>query len=192
MAAGFIGSALVRHFVADLGIVVLNIDKLTYSGNIESIASVSGHSNHHFLCTDICDEETIGRAIKEFQPDAVMHLAAESHVDRSIDSSSDFVQTNLVGTFSLLEAVRTYWAGLPQQKKRQFLFHHISTDEVYGDLEPVGISLLRRQVMLPALLMQQRWLVLIILFAPGTGLTGYQRLLPTVQTTMVHINSRKN
>lgn len=132
--AGFIGSALVRHLVNDLNVEVLNVDKLTYAGNLESLKSVEQKSNYQFLQADICDASAMQNAIDAFQPTAIMHLAAESHVDRSIDGAAEFVQTNVVGTFVLLEAARAYWNEWNQEQKTRFCFHHISTDEVYGDL----------------------------------------------------------
>ncbi|MBV4467046.1 dTDP-glucose 4,6-dehydratase [Pseudomonas sp. SWRI79] len=133
--AGFIGSAVVRHLIDNTDVSVLNIDKLTYAGNTESLASVAGSPRYEFQQVDICDTATLHELFARFQPDAVMHLAAESHVDRSIDSPSDFIQTNIVGTYSMLEASRRYWSGLAAEQKQGFRFHHISTDEVYGDLE---------------------------------------------------------
>jgi len=133
--AGFIGSAVVRHIVQNTQDVVLNVDKLTYAGNLESLASVHGHERYTFSQTDICDRQTLDRLIADFQPDAIMHLAAESHVDRSISGPATFIETNIIGTYQLLEASRQYWNTLPDNKKQAFRFHHISTDEVYGDLE---------------------------------------------------------
>lgn len=133
--AGFIGSAVVRHLIENTEVTVCNIDKLTYAGNTESLASVADSSRYEFYQVDICDTAAMHEIFASFQPDAVMHLAAESHVDRSIDSPSDFVQTNIVGTYSVLEASRRYWSTLTPELKQGFRFHHISTDEVYGDLE---------------------------------------------------------
>ncbi|WP_071870852.1 dTDP-glucose 4,6-dehydratase [Atopomonas hussainii] len=132
--AGFIGSALVRHLINDTEHHVLNLDKLTYAGNLESLASVADHPRYRFVQGDIADSALVGQLLSEFQPDAVMHLAAESHVDRSIDGPAEFIQTNIVGTYALLESVRRYWNALPAEAKSAFRFHHISTDEVYGDL----------------------------------------------------------
>jgi dTDP-glucose 4,6-dehydratase len=132
--AGFIGSALVRHLLTETQHEVFNVDKLTYAGNLESLAPVAASPRYRFLQADICDRAAMDEALRDFQPDAVMHLAAESHVDRSIDGPSAFIQTNVVGTYSLLESVRAYWLGLDQERKAAFRFHHISTDEVYGDL----------------------------------------------------------
>lgn len=132
--AGFIGSALVRYLVNTLKVEVLNIDKLTYAGNLESLKAVESKVNYRFLQKDICDLAAIRQAIFTFKPTTIMHLAAESHVDRSIDGAAEFVQTNVVGTFTLLEAARSYWNKLNEEEKGKFRFHHISTDEVYGDL----------------------------------------------------------
>lgn len=132
--AGFIGSAVVRHLINDIQATVLVVDSLTYAGNLESLAAVSQSPRYHFLQADICDAAAMKKAFTEFQPDAVMHLAAESHVDRSIDGPAAFIETNIVGTYTLLEAARAYWSSLSSEKKSAFRFHHISTDEVYGDL----------------------------------------------------------
>lgn len=133
--AGFIGSAVIRHLVKETEHQVLNVDKLTYAGNLESLISISDHPRYHFSQTDICDHAALTRLFASFEPDVVMHLAAESHVDRSIDGPVEFIKTNIVGTYTLLEAARKYWQKLPEIKKSRFKFHHISTDEVYGDLE---------------------------------------------------------
>ncbi|MCO6059780.1 dTDP-glucose 4,6-dehydratase [Pseudomonas sp. MOB-449] len=135
--AGFIGSALIRHLLTDTQHEVLNLDKLTYAGNLESLARVSNNPRYQFLQADIADSQAVGEALARFQPDAVMHLAAESHVDRSIDGPAAFIQTNIVGTYSLLESVRAYWLDLDAERQAAFRFHHISTDEVYGDLHGV-------------------------------------------------------
>ncbi|AGS39730.1 dTDP-glucose 4,6-dehydratase [Cycloclasticus zancles] len=133
--AGFIGSAVIRHLINDTDFNVINVDKLTYAGNLESLNSVSNNNRYTFEQVDICDALEIRRVFKQHQPDIVMHLAAESHVDRSIDGPGEFIQTNIVGTYNLLEQARHYWTALEQSKKTGFRFHHISTDEVYGDLE---------------------------------------------------------
>jgi dTDP-glucose 4,6-dehydratase len=133
--AGFIGSAVVRHLIQNTKDSVVNVDKLTYAGNLESLVSVSDDPRYAFEKVDICDAAEVARVFREHQPDAVMHLAAESHVDRSIDGPAAFIQTNIVGTYTLLEAAREYWRGLSGEKRERFRFHHISTDEVYGDLE---------------------------------------------------------
>ena len=133
--AGFIGSAVVRYLINSTDNRVLNIDKLTYAGNLESLASVNDNPRYQFLHADICDKVAMTKAFDDFEPDIVMHLAAESHVDRSIDGPMDFIQTNIIGTYNLLEVARNYWQNLTEDKKSRFKFHHISTDEVYGDLE---------------------------------------------------------
>lgn len=133
--AGFIGSAVIRHLINETEHHVLNVDKLTYAGNLESLISVSDHPRYQFAQTDICEQVSVTRLFLEFQPDIIMHLAAESHVDRSIDGPAEFINTNIVGTYTLLEVARKYWQNLSTIKKSRFKFHHISTDEVYGDLE---------------------------------------------------------
>lgn len=133
--AGFIGSAVVRHIIENTRDCVVNVDKLTYAGNLESLESVENNPRYVFEQVDICDAKELTRVFEQHQPDAVMHLAAESHVDRSIDGPAAFIETNIVGTYTLLEAARAYWNSLNDEKKAAFRFHHISTDEVYGDLE---------------------------------------------------------
>jgi dTDP-glucose 4,6-dehydratase len=133
--AGFIGSALVRYLINETEHSVVNVDKLTYAGNLESLASIASNPRYQFEQADICDAPKMAAFFETYQPDAVMHLAAESHVDRSIDGPAAFIETNIIGTYTLLEAARQYWLNLPEAKKSAFRFHHISTDEVYGDLE---------------------------------------------------------
>lgn len=137
--AGFIGSALVRHLVSEVGVEVLTVDKLTYAGNLASLKPIENAPNHRFLQADICDRAAINEAFAAFQPDYVMHLAAESHVDRSITGAADFIQTNVNGTFTMLEAARQYWSGLPEDAKSAFRMLHVSTDEVYGSLGEHGL-----------------------------------------------------
>lgn len=137
--AGFIGSALVRHLVGDVGAEVLTVDKLTYAGNLASLKSIENAPNHRFLRADICDVAAMHAAFDEFRPDRVMHLAAESHVDRSITGAGEFVQTNVIGTFNMLEAARRYWDQLTGSAKEDFRFLHVSTDEVYGSLDEDGL-----------------------------------------------------
>ncbi|HCQ9123076.1 TPA: dTDP-glucose 4,6-dehydratase [Klebsiella quasipneumoniae subsp. similipneumoniae] len=132
--AGFIGSAVVRHIIENTRDEVRVVDCLTYAGNLESLAPVAGSERYSFSQTDITDAAAVVAQFSEFHPDIVMHLAAESHVDRSIDGPAAFIQTNVIGTFTLLEAARHYWSGLGEEQKQAFRFHHISTDEVYGDL----------------------------------------------------------
>lgn len=136
--AGFIGSALVRHLIAHTDHHVLNVDALTYAGNLSSVASAAESNRYRFAQADICDRERIADLIAEYRPQVITHLAAESHVDRSIDGPSAFIQTNLVGTFTMLAAALDYWRGLPEEERHAFRFHHISTDEVFGALGPDG------------------------------------------------------
>lgn len=135
--AGFIGSALVRHLIQNTDHEVLNLDKLTYAGNLESLTSIATDSRYEFVQADIADQAAVSAVLARFAPHAIMHLAAESHVDRSIDGPAEFIHTNIVGTYSLLEATRGYWLALPPAEREAFRFHHISTDEVYGDLHGV-------------------------------------------------------
>ena len=138
--AGFIGSALIRYIIDTTNDSVVNVDKLTYAGNLESLAGIESTDRYAFEQVDICNQSELERVFNQYQPDAVMHLAAESHVDRSIDGPSAFIETNIVGTYTLLEVSRAYWDGLDLDCKSAFRFHHISTDEVYGDLDgPVDL-----------------------------------------------------
>ncbi|MEQ8393210.1 MAG: dTDP-glucose 4,6-dehydratase [Thalassospira sp.] len=137
--AGFIGSAVCRFFAGQKGCEVLNLDKLTYAADLRTVEAVSALPNYNFAKVDICDRAAVEQVFSDFQPDAVMHLAAESHVDRSIDGPAAFIQTNLVGTFTLLEVARDYFNGLDEARKQNFRFHHISTDEVYGSLGDEGL-----------------------------------------------------
>jgi dTDP-glucose 4,6-dehydratase len=136
--AGFIGSWVVRHLIARHDVFVLNLDKLTYAADHEAALGHLGRVNYHFELADICDVEAINSLVQHFAPDAIMHLAAESHVDRSIDDARTFIQTNIVGTYILLQAARRYWSSLPPERRRRFRFHHISTDEVFGSLGSEG------------------------------------------------------
>ncbi|MFB7147728.1 dTDP-glucose 4,6-dehydratase [Agrobacterium deltaense] len=137
--AGFIGSALVRYLVSEVCADVLTVDKLTYAGNLASLKPIENAPNHRFLQADICDRAAMNEAFAAFQPDYVMHLAAESHVDRSITGAADFIQTNINGTFTMLEAARQYWSGLAEDAKANFRMLHVSTDEVYGSLGDNGL-----------------------------------------------------
>ncbi len=137
--AGFIGSALVRLLIAESDWRIVNIDKLTYAGNLESLAVLADNHRHVFSHTDIRDRAALDRLFAEHRPAGVIHLAAESHVDRSIHGPADFIETNIVGTYTLLEATRAYWSGLPSESKSGFRFHHVSTDEVYGSLDAEGL-----------------------------------------------------
>jgi dTDP-glucose 4,6-dehydratase len=132
--AGFIGSAVCRLFVGELGIAVLNVDKLTYAANLASLSAIEGNERYAFRRADICDRPAIAAQLRAFGPDAILHLAAESHVDRSIDGPGDFIRTNIEGTFALLEAALEYWRALPAERAARFRFHHVSTDEVFGSL----------------------------------------------------------
>jgi len=136
--AGFIGSAVCRLFVGELNATVLNVDKLTYAANLSSLWTVESSPRYAFRQADICDRQAIGALLREFDPDAVLHLAAESHVDRSIDGAADFIKTNVEGTWVLLETALAHWRSLPAQRAAQFRFHHVSTDEVFGSLGGTG------------------------------------------------------
>src|SRR5580658_106558 len=138
--AGFIGSAVCRLFVAERQATVLNVDKLTYAANLASLRPLENHPNYRFEKADICDRSAMARLIAEFSPDAVLHLAAESHVDRSIDGPGEFIRTNIDGTFAMLTAAREYWEKLPAARAKNFRFHHVSTDEVFGALGARGKS----------------------------------------------------
>ena len=137
--AGFIGSNLIHHIINNTQHSVLNIDKLTYAGNLESLDSIENSPRYLFNKIDICNKEQIGKAIVIFKPEIIIHLAAESHVDRSIENPDDFIQTNIFGTYNLLEAARKYWETLEKNLKEDFRFHHVSTDEVYGDLKNLDL-----------------------------------------------------
>ncbi|MEA1889057.1 MAG: dTDP-glucose 4,6-dehydratase [Pseudomonadota bacterium] len=139
--AGFIGSAVVRMIINTSDDIVVNIDKLTYAGNLDSLQPVADNPRYHFVQADICDAAAMTEAFSKYKPDAIMHLAAESHVDRSIDGPGEFIQTNIVGTYTLLEVARDYWSALQDGKKDSFRFHHVSTDEVYGSLGDEGMFL---------------------------------------------------
>ena len=132
--AGFIGSAVIRYIIENTQDSVVNVDKLTYAGNLDSLESVKNNPRYAFEQADICNAKELSRVLEQYQPDAIMHLAAESHVDRSIDGSAVFIETNIIGTYTLLETARVYWDNLNDERKMAFRFHHISTDEVYGDL----------------------------------------------------------
>jgi len=136
--AGFIGSAVIRYLINETDTTVINVDKLTYAGNLDSLNSVLDNPHYHFAQVDICLATALEQVFTKFQPDAIMHLAAESHVDRSIDGPAEFINTNIIGTYTLLETTRRYWQSLSDIAKAQFRFHHISTDEVYGSLGKSG------------------------------------------------------
>jgi len=136
--AGFIGSALIRFLINNTDNTVVNLDKLTYAGNLDSLVSIEKDERYNFVLGDICDATTVQKVFEQYQPDYIMHLAAESHVDRSIDGPKEFIETNIIGTYTLLESARAYYNKLDETKKTDFRFHHISTDEVYGDLDETG------------------------------------------------------
>ena len=148
--AGFIGSAVIRYIINDTEHSILNIDKITYAGNLESLKSISSNSKYVFEKVDIVNRNELRRIFQTYQPDIVMHLAAESHVDRSIDSPDDFIQTNIVGTYSLLEESRVYFTNLTKNKMLNFRFHHVSTDEVYGDLSSNSSAFTENNPYLPS------------------------------------------
>jgi len=137
--AGFIGSAVVRHIIRDTDWTVANVDKLTYAGNLESLAEAQTSNRHRHYKTDICDRAGIDAVLAEFRPDAILHLAAESHVDRSITGAAPFIETNVNGTFTMLEAALAYWRTLDEAARSRFRFQHISTDEVFGSLGATGL-----------------------------------------------------
>lgn len=137
--AGFIGSAVIRYLISQTDATVINVDALTYAGNLSTLEPIADDPRYHFEQINICDAEAIEKTFKKYQPDAVMHLAAESHVDRSIDGPAEFINTNVVGTYIMLEAARRHWQSLPEGEQDAFRFHHISTDEVYGSLGETGL-----------------------------------------------------
>lgn len=165
--AGFIGSAVVRHLINETDHSVISLDKLTYAGNLESVEVVAGNSRYAFEQVDICNPSELRRVFEQHQPTAVMHLAAESHVDRSIDGPEEFLSTNILGTFHLLQEARRYWMQLEAAAKESFRFHHISTDEVYGDLDDSGGYFTESTAYDPALPIRQARRVLTTLFALG-------------------------
>ena len=168
--AGFIGSAFIRHSIYHTQDQIVNLDKLTYAGNLEALHEVANDPRYAFELVDICDMQAVQCILKEYQPDCVVHFAAESHVDRSIYGAAAFIQTNIVGTYTLLEAVRDYYQQLPGEKKKTFRFLHISTDEVYGDVAGRWICLRKPQLMRRAALIQRQRLHQIIWFVLGTAL----------------------
>lgn len=172
--AGFIGSAVAREIITATTDNVVVVDKLTYAGNLMSLAPVAGDPRFAFEQVDICDRAELDRVFHHYQPDIVMHLAAESHVDRSIDGPASFIETNIVGTYTLLEAARAYWNTLGNEKS-VFRFHHISTDEVYGDLHDSGAFLPKPRLMRPAVPIRPRKPAAIIWYGPGSAPTDCQR-----------------
>jgi len=166
--AGFIGSALIRHIIKDTQHKVVNIDKLTYCGNLQSLKLIEESNNYIFEQIDICQTDEIKKIFEKYRPDIVIHLAASTHVDRSIDAPDEFIQTNIFGTYTLLEQARNYWSGLKNGiKKDSFRFHHVSTDEVYGDLNQSDKLFTEKHLMILVLLIQPPKLALIIWFVHG-------------------------
>ena len=148
--AGFIGSTLIRHLINDLNYSIINLDKLTYAGNLDSLGDIIYSPNYFFEKVDICNYQEVKKVFENYNPDKIMHLAAESHVDRSIDGPSEFIQTNIVGTYNLLEISKEYWLSLTGEKKNNFRFHHISSDEVYGDLTDMNKKFTEDTAYLPS------------------------------------------
>jgi dTDP-glucose 4,6-dehydratase len=191
--AGFIGSNFVLDWLAQSDEPVVNLDKLTYAGNLENLASLQGNERHTFVHGDLCDRALVDRLLAEHRPRAVLHFAAESHVDRSIHGPEDFIQTNIVGTFRLLEAVRAYWSGLPPADQATFRFLHVSTDEVYGTLAQDDPPFTETKTYepnspysRPARPPATTWC------APGTTPTACRCSPPTAATTTAPTTSRKN
>ena len=172
--AGFIGSALVRHILNSTDYKVLNVDCLTYAGNQESLKSIEKNDNYSFSHVDICNKNDLKRLFNNFKPNLVMHLAAESHVDRSIDGPLRFLETNIIGTFNLLDEARQFYQGIPSGERRKFKFHHISTDEVYGDLENDVDLFTEKHPTLQVLHTQQAKQVLTILLGHGVEHSIFQ------------------
>lgn len=190
--AGFIGSAVVRHIIHETADAVVVVDKLTYAGNLMSLASVAQSDRFAFEKVDICDRASLERVFQQYQPDSVMHLAAESHVDRSIDGPAAFIETNIVGTYTLLEAARAYWSALDADAKAAFRFHHISTDEVYGDLHTADDFFTETTPYAPSSLIPPPKPAATIWYAPGYVPTVCLRLSPTALITTGPTISRKN
>lgn len=189
--AGFIGSAVARLAIQERNCDVLVVDKLTYAGNIENLRPVMSDGRFSFLQSDICDRVAMTNAMTSFAPDAVLHLAAESHVDRSIDGPADFIQTNVVGTFSMLEAARGYWSELPAERASRFRFIHISTDEVFGALERT-VSSRRARPTRPVRHIQRPRPDRTIWLAHGATLMACRPSSPTVRTITGRITFLRN
>jgi dTDP-glucose 4,6-dehydratase len=189
--AGFIGSALVRYLVLDKGYDVLNIDALTYAGNLASLNEVEDRPNYRFVKADICDRDEMERHFAEFAPVRVMHLAAESHVDRSITGADEFIRTNVLGTFTLLEVARHYWSSLTNGLKQAFRFLHVSTDEVYGSWGPTD-SFPKRHLTTRARLIRLRKPHRITSQRRGIALTACRSWYRTVPTITGRTISRKS
>ena len=171
--AGFIGSAVVRSIINQTKYDVVNLDKLTYAGNLDSLSDVANSHRYSHEQVNICDKKALDSVFQQHKPDCVMHLAAESHVDRSIDSPDDFIDTNIVGTFILLEAARHYYERLEEEKREQFRFHHISTDEVYGDLDGTDDLFTEQTPYSPSSPILQAKQLLITWFVPGVEPMAY-------------------
>jgi dTDP-glucose 4,6-dehydratase len=190
--AGFIGSAVCRHICSDLSNNVTNVDKLTYAGNLASLRAIENQHNYRFEQADVCDDASILAILKRDEIDVVMHLAAESHVDRSIDSPAAFIETNVIGTFRMLNAALEYYRGLPAERKERFRFHHISTDEVFGDL-PFDSGIFTEETPYapspPTPPPRQRRT---IWCAPGTRPTGCPSFFPIAPTITGRSISRRN
>lgn len=180
--AGFIGSAVCRHLCADPGFRVTNVDKLTYAGNLASLRAIENAHNYRFVRADICDDNAMLELLRGDEIDIVMHLAAESHVDRSIDGPAAFIETNIVGTFRLLNATLEYWRGLSGLRRENFRFHHVSTDEVFGDLPFDGGIFTEETPYAPSSPIPPRRPLPTISCAPGTGPTGCRSCFPTART----------
>lgn len=189
--ADFIGAAVIRQYINDTEHEVVNLDALTYAGNLESLKDVSSDSRYFFEQVDIRDISALEKVFSRPQPDAIMHLAAESHVDRSIDGPADFILTNIVSTYNLLDVAKKYCDSLYSSRKEVFRFHHVSTDEVYGDLDDTGFFT-EKTPMTQVHLIQQVRLHLIIWYVPGTERTVFQLWLLIARITMAAISSQKN
>ena len=190
--AGFIGSAVCRHLVGKLGASVVNVDKLTYAANLRSLDPIACSPLYTFVRADVCDRQAVEAVFAKHAPDAVMHLAAESHVDRSIDGSDDFIHTNVLGTHTLLEAARAYWMRLPKERADAFRFLHVSTDEVYGSLGDDGAFTedLGLRPFVPLLGLQGRRPIIWRL--PGSAPMACRSSSPTAPTTMAPITSPRS
>ncbi len=190
--AGFIGSAVVRQLLGETDAEVVNVDALTYAGNLDSLAAVEGHPRYRFERVDICDAAETRRVFADHRPDAVLHLAAESHVDRSIDGPGAFIQTNVVGTFGLLQSALGYWRSLEGEAKERFRFLHVSTDEVFGSLGRETGSLSRRRRTSRTRRTRPARRRATTSSGPGTTPMGCRRSSPTARTTTGRISSPRS
>ena len=189
--AGFIGSAVARKLIQDTPHHVLVLDKLTYAGNLDSLAPIASDRRYRFEHSDICDGDRVGEILSDYQPDVILHLAAETHVDRSIDGPTQFIQTNVVGTLTLLEAALSYWRNLAPGRRDRFRFHHVSTDEVFGSLGTTG-SFTRAIRISRIHPIRPRKLVRTILSVPGTTPMDFPPSSRIVPTIMGRITSPRN